>query len=445
MNFVANFVANFPRSFAQDQVPPWRAASQKRAQAQTNTSLRQSLRQSFWGGGSSRLSPVGWLRAGAGHWAPANSPASKNTAAPSSADSLVCCIADCLVGRASICRSDLHLRTSILPPINRPQVRQPAIQQTRQSALPPRACVTVRRKSAAGGGEDLCPGVGDSVPTNPKGWQRVMPGVTFELAGDTRGGSLPMRPGREKVGKRSRSRLRSRSRNAVSLRGSGVKSTKFLLGGILYPGERFTTNRISCFWPLNAAAHAYKPTAFRDLDLVRSLNLAPPQRDPTKRHRKVRCTGRARASVHPSSLRRSCRDERGQSGSESFRNESSPIYRFSLGGCQRRVRPACRGASRELPAALVRTIGAFLAHPPGCSLADCLVGRASIRQSDLHLRTSILPPINRPQVRQPAIQQTRQSALPPRAGTTVRHPIGRRLAGCWRDIDTRRRNPCATD
>ena len=50
--------------------------------------------------------------------------------------------------------------------------------------------------------------------------------------------SLPMKPGREKPGKRSRLRARSRPRNAVSLRGSGVKSTKFKVGGILSPGER---------------------------------------------------------------------------------------------------------------------------------------------------------------------------------------------------------------
>ena len=48
---------------------------------------------------------------------------------------------------------------------------------------------------------------------------------------------------REQSGKRSRLRLRSRSRNAVSLRASGVKSTKFEVGGILSLGERV---RVEC-------------------------------------------------------------------------------------------------------------------------------------------------------------------------------------------------------
>ena len=64
--------------------------------------------------------------------------------------------------------------------------------------------------------------------------------------------------------------------------------------------------------------------------------------------------------------------------------------------------------------------------------ADCLVGSASIGRMDLHFRTSILRLINRPQVRQPAKQQTRQSALQPRVFAMIRLRIRRRLAGCVR-------------
>ena len=70
------------------------------------------------------------------------------------------------------------------------------------------------------------------------GTATVTPGKSVEFPGDARTSALPMKPGRETFGKRSRARLRSRVRNAVSLRGSGVKKHEISFGGILSPGER---------------------------------------------------------------------------------------------------------------------------------------------------------------------------------------------------------------
>ena len=58
----------------------------------------------------------------------------------------------------------------------------------------------------------------------------MIPGIAFDSLEATRGGSLPMKPERGKTGKRSR--LRSRSRNAVSFRGSGITMHEIWVGAL---------------------------------------------------------------------------------------------------------------------------------------------------------------------------------------------------------------------
>ena len=115
--------------------------------------------------------------------------------------------------------------------------------------------------------------------------------------------TLSMKPRPEKSGKRSRLRARSRSRNAVSWRVSGVKSTKFEVGG--KERESSVPHANASDWrgvlAANVTAAGMPGVTLELAGDVRSGSLSPGER------------ARVRASVHPPSPRRSALEERGQS------------------------------------------------------------------------------------------------------------------------------------
>ena len=130
--------------------------------------------------------------------------------------------------------------------------------------------------------------------------------ATLQVWSGVRGGSLPLKPGREKYEKRSR------SRNDVSLRDPGVTSTEFALGDNLSPGEGTATS-VFCFSSdsrdLTAmVAFAARPHANRARPYHRHAAESSPS--PERERAGVR------AGVHPPSPRRSFADQIGQAEHE---------------------------------------------------------------------------------------------------------------------------------